>query len=99
MHKALHPRDDKDRLYVSRKEGGRGFANIEDCVETTIQQLEDYTRKSKDRLLMAVNNSRCGIWTNRKTTRLENKNGKTNNYMDTSNDKTERLHMKKPGHG
>ena len=23
MHKALHPRDDVDRLYVSRKEGGR----------------------------------------------------------------------------
>ena len=22
MHKALHPRDDVDRLYVSRKEGG-----------------------------------------------------------------------------
>ena len=69
MHKALHPRDDKDRLYVSRKEGGRGLANIEDCVETTIQQLEDYTKKSKDRLLMAANNSRCGIWTNRKTTK------------------------------
>ena len=28
MHKALHPRD--DRLYVSRKEGGRGLASIED---------------------------------------------------------------------
>ena len=37
MHKALHPRDDKDRLYVSRKEGGRDLANIEDCVEATIQ--------------------------------------------------------------
>ena len=24
MHKALHPRDDIDRLYVSRKEGERG---------------------------------------------------------------------------
>ena len=30
---------------------------------------------------------------------LENKHGKKNNYMDTSNDKSERLHMKKPGHG
>ena len=27
MHKALHPRD-VDRLYVSRKEGGRGLASI-----------------------------------------------------------------------
>ena len=29
IHKALHPRDDVDRLYVSRKEGGRGFASID----------------------------------------------------------------------
>ena len=29
MHKALHPRDDVDRLYVSRKKGGRGLASIE----------------------------------------------------------------------
>ena len=69
MHKALHPRDDKNRLYVSRKEGGRCLANIEDCVEATIQGLEEYTKKSKDRLLMAANNSRCNIWTNRKTTK------------------------------
>ena len=33
MHKALHPRDDTDRLYVSWKEGERGFANIEDCMD------------------------------------------------------------------
>ena len=32
MHKALHPRDDVDRLYVSRKEGGRGLASIEDSL-------------------------------------------------------------------
>ena len=30
MYKALHPRDDIDRLYVSRKEGGRRLASIED---------------------------------------------------------------------
>ena len=29
IHKALHPRDDVDRLYVSRKEGGRGLTSIE----------------------------------------------------------------------
>ena len=27
MHKALHPRDEVDRLNVSRKEGGIRFAN------------------------------------------------------------------------
>ena len=44
MHKALHPRDDVDRLYVSRKQGGRGLANIEDTVDTSIQRLEDYIK-------------------------------------------------------
>ena len=45
MHKALHPRDDVDRLYVSRKEGGRGLASIEDTVDASIQRLEDYIEK------------------------------------------------------
>ena len=38
--KALPPRDDVDRLYASRKEGGRGYASIEDCVDASIQRLE-----------------------------------------------------------
>ena len=42
MHKALHPRDDVDGLYVSKKEGGRGLAGIEDSVDASIQRLEDY---------------------------------------------------------
>ena len=33
MHKALHPRDDTDRLYVSRKEGGGVVASIQDSVD------------------------------------------------------------------
>ena len=37
MHKALHPRDDTDRLYVSRKEGGRGFIISEKRTIKTIQ--------------------------------------------------------------
>ena len=41
MHKALHPRDDVDWLYVSRKEGGRGLASTEDIVDVSIQRLED----------------------------------------------------------
>ena len=48
IHKALHPRDDVDRLSVSRKEGGRGLASIEDSVDASIQRLEGYiTRKQK----------------------------------------------------
>ena len=36
MHKALHPIDDVDKLYVSGKEGGSGLASIEDSVDTSI---------------------------------------------------------------
>ena len=45
MHKALHPRDDVDRLYVFRKEGGRGLASIKDTVDASIQRLKDYIKK------------------------------------------------------
>ena len=51
MHKALHPRDDIDRLYVSRKEGGRGLASIEDTVDASIERLEDYIGKHEQGLL------------------------------------------------
>ena len=36
MHKALHPRDDIDRLYVLGKEG-RELASIEDSIEASIR--------------------------------------------------------------
>ena len=37
MHKALYSRDDVDRLYESRREGGRGLARTEDNVDAPIQ--------------------------------------------------------------
>ncbi len=49
--KALHPRDDVDRLYVSRKEGGRGLTSIEDSVDTSIQRFEDYIEKHEGGLI------------------------------------------------
>ena len=36
MNKALHPRDDVDRLYVSRKKGGGGLVSNEDNVDASI---------------------------------------------------------------
>ena len=56
MHKALHPRDDVDRLYVSRKKGGRGLASIEDNVDASIQRLEDYTEKHERGLITTIRN-------------------------------------------
>ena len=57
MHKALHPRDDVDRLYVSRKEGGRGFASIENSVDASIQRLEDFIEKHERGLITAISNN------------------------------------------
>ena len=57
MHKALHPRDDIDRLYVPRKEGGRGLASIEDNVDSSIQRLGDYIEKHERGLITAPRNN------------------------------------------
>ena len=45
MHKSLHPRDDKERLYMSRKEGG--VTRIENTVDTSIRRLEVNIKKQK----------------------------------------------------
>ena len=57
MHKTLHPRDDIDRLYVSRKEGERELASIEDSIDIMIQRLEDYIEKCEGRLIKATRNN------------------------------------------
>ena len=54
MHKALHPRDVVDRLYVLRKEGRRGLSCIEDSIDASILQLEDYIEKHSGRLITAT---------------------------------------------
>ena len=56
MHKALHPRDDVNRLYVSRKEGGKLLASIEYSVDASIRQLEDYIQKHDGGQITAIKN-------------------------------------------
>ena len=43
-----------DRLNVSRKEGGRGLASIEDTVDASIQRLEDYIEKHERGLITTI---------------------------------------------
>ena len=57
MHEALHPRDDVDRLYVSRKDGGRGLASNGYSVDASMQHLEDYIKKFGRRLIIATRNN------------------------------------------
>ena len=45
IHKDVHSRDDRERLYVSKNDGGRGLANIEDFAVLSIPGLENYIKK------------------------------------------------------
>ena len=67
MHKALHPRDDVDWLYVSRKEGGRRLASIKDSIDASIQWLEDYIEKHERGLITAIRNNTDNTIDNRMT--------------------------------
>ena len=77
MHKTLHPRDDVDRLYVSRKEGGRRLASIEDNVDASIRRLEDYIEKHEGGLITAIKNDTNNTMDNQMTiTRKQKWEGK-----------------------
>ena len=65
-HKALHPRDDVDSLYVPRKEGGRGLASIEDSVDISIQWLEEYVEEHGG-VITAIKNNTDNTIDNRMT--------------------------------
>ena len=73
IHKALLPRDDVDRLYVPRKQGGRGLASIEDSVDTSIQRLEDYIEKHEGGLFTAIRNNTDNTIDDRMTTTRKQK--------------------------
>ena len=70
MHKALHRKDDINRLYVLRK-GGSGLASIKDSVDPSIWRLEDYIKKRKERLITASSNSNGDIRANRTMSRKQ----------------------------
>ena len=67
MQKALHPRDDVDRLYGSRKEGGRVLISIEDSVNASIQRVKDYIEKHEGELNTAIRSDTDNTMDNRMT--------------------------------
>ena len=73
LHKAFHPIDDVDRLYVPRKEGGRGLVSIEDSVDASIQRLEDYIEKHERGLFTAIRNDTHNTKDERMTTTRKQK--------------------------
>ena len=77
MHEALHLRDNKDLLYVSRKKGGRVLVSIHDSVDASIQRLKDYIQKGWRRLITAIRNNTDNTSINRtKITRKQICEGK-----------------------
>ena len=85
MHQALHPRDDVDKLYVSRKGGGRGLASSEDSVDASIQRLEGDIEKHQGGLITAIRNDADNTMASRMTITRKQK-WEENNSMGALND-------------
>ena len=49
-----HPKADVNRMYLPRKEEGRGMINLEMCFKTTTIGLNTYLLSSNDRMLKSV---------------------------------------------
>ena len=54
MNKELHPRGDAARLYVGRKNGGRGLISCETCVKTEINNLAWYIKHVRGPIVSIV---------------------------------------------
>ncbi len=78
-----YPRDDVDRWYVSRKEGGRGLTSIEDSVDASIQRLDIERRGGQ--LITATRNNTDNMRINR-TEITRKQNCEKNNFMDVLSD-------------
>ena len=54
MHKACHPKNDVQRLYIKRKERRRALISIEECIEVAIAGLHHFVQNSQERLISAA---------------------------------------------
>ena len=54
MNTELHPRSDAARLYISRKNGGRGLIGSENSVKNEENDLGWYVKNNIEPLLVAV---------------------------------------------
>ena len=54
MHKELHAKNDLDRLYISRKEGGRELMSCESTIRNEENNLGWYLKNSDQNLLQGV---------------------------------------------
>ena len=81
MHKVLHSKDDVDKQYVSKKEGGSELASNENSVDASIQRLEDNIEKHERGLFAATRNDTDNTKTNKKTITKKQKWEENQLYM------------------
>ena len=93
MYQALHPRNDIDKLYESRKKRGRGPISIEDIIDASVWWLEDYAKKSRGRQITVIRKDTDNRNINRTTITRQQK--WEEKQLDISSDK----HTRKLGHG
>ena len=53
-NESLHPRENVGRLYLARKEGGRGLISCEECGNVEVQNLGKYLSESEEWMLKFV---------------------------------------------
>ena len=58
IHGGLHPKSDVDKLYIPRKDGGRGLRDTEDCAELAVKGFEVYVHRSEERQPQAARGDR-----------------------------------------
>ena len=49
MHRMLHPKADVERLYITRKDGGRGLMEVETAFNTATTGLDHYLKHKEGR--------------------------------------------------
>ena len=54
MHGALYLKSDVDRLYIKRKEGGRGLMGAEGCIREEENNLAFYVANSEENFIKGV---------------------------------------------
>ena len=54
MYEGLHPKSDVDKLYVKRKEGGRGLISVERCIREEENSLGFYVANSEEKRIRGV---------------------------------------------
>ena len=54
MHGAFHRKSNVDRLYLKRKDGGRGLISVYDCVKLEEENLLKYVTDSDEWMLQKV---------------------------------------------